>query len=113
MNNCPARQVARETGSAPPNRRSNYGLRQLDPADSDLARALIGLRVERDLLSLTQGVDACTLEGSGVNEYVLAAVLRLNEAEALLLVVEFHGPVRHDLYPFTDRVHAMNWHMIH
>ena len=39
----------------------------------------------------TSPAHAGALERSGVDENVLAAVIRLNEAEAFLIVVELHG----------------------
>ena len=38
----------------------------------------------------------------GVDENVLAAIVRLNEAEAFLVVVEFHGARIHRSIPFAD-----------
>jgi hypothetical protein len=66
-----------------------------DGADSDLASAAIFLRVERDLLAFIQAAHASALEGSRVDENVLAAVVRLDEAEALLIVVKLNGTGLH------------------
>src|SRR5438132_11693956 len=64
------------------------GSGDLEPAHGDLAGPRIGLGVEGDLLALLQGTDACALERGGVDENVLAAVVRLNEAETFGAVVE-------------------------
>ena len=64
---------------------------ELDRADGDLAAARIVLGVELHLLAFTQALDAGALERGGVDEYVLLAVVRLDEAEAFLVVVEFNS----------------------
>jgi len=46
--------------------------------------------VEGDFLAVVQGADPCRLQSSDVHEHVLAAVLRLNEAEALVAVEPLH-----------------------
>lgn len=66
-------------------------LYRLDVADGSLAGAAIFLRIEGDLLAFDQPTHSRALKRGGMNEDVLAAVVRLNEAEALLVVVEFHG----------------------
>jgi hypothetical protein len=72
-------------------------LSSLNVADSNLARAAVFLRVELDLLALDKVTHASALKGGSVDEYVLAAVVRLNEAEALLIVVEFNSTGIHDI----------------
>src|SRR5436190_5084101 len=72
-------------------------LRQFDGADGDLAAARIVLRVELHLLALMQALDASPLERGGVNEHVLRAAFGLNEAEALLPIVELHCAVCHGI----------------
>src|SRR5260370_13136432 len=76
--------------------RPSCGLRGLDIADGDLAGAGIFLRVEGNLLAFGQSAHACALESGGVDEYVLAAVVRLNEAKTLLAIVELHGTRVHE-----------------
>jgi hypothetical protein len=70
-------------------------LRRLDGAHGDLAAAAVFLSIEHDLLALHQPAHAGALERGGVNEDVLAAVIRLNEAEAFLVVIELHGARSH------------------
>jgi hypothetical protein len=48
--------------------------------------AALGYDVEADLLAVVQAVDPSRLQGRDVHEHVLAAVLRLDEAEALVRV---------------------------
>src|SRR3712207_2436162 len=63
----------------------------LDAVDRALAGAAVFGRVEGDLLAFHEAAHASTLQSGGVNEDVLAAVVRLNEAITLLVVVELHG----------------------
>src|SRR5262249_7144663 len=72
-------------------------LRDGNPPDRDLAGSRIGLGVEGNLLALLQRRDARALQCGGVDEDVLAAVIRLDETEALVAVVELHCAVRHDM----------------
>ena len=46
-----------------------------------------------DLLALVEGGQASALDGGDVDESVLTALVRLNEAEALGRVEEFHGAI--------------------
>ena len=62
---------------------------RLDISHGDLTRAAIFLGIEGNLLALVQRAHASALERGGMDEYVLAAVIGLNEAEALLVIVEF------------------------
>jgi hypothetical protein len=66
-------------------------LRRLDGAHGDLAGPAVFLGIERDLLALDQPAHSSALERGSVNEDVLAAVIRLNEAKAFLVVIELHG----------------------
>ena len=78
---------------------------ELDRADGGLAAARIGLGVELHLLAFAKTLDASALERGGVDEHVLLAVVRLDEAEALLVVVELDGTVGH-CSAFRLRVHV-------
>ena len=64
---------------------------RLDVADGGLAGAAVFLGVEGHLLALDEPTHSRALKRGGVDENVLAAIVRLNEAEAFLVVVEFHG----------------------
>src|SRR3546814_15585105 len=75
--------------------RGREALLDLDGADRQLATARIGLGVELHLLALAQAVDAGALQGGGVDEDVLIAVFRLDEAVATLVVVELYGARDH------------------
>jgi hypothetical protein len=63
----------------------------LDIADGDLPGASIFLCIESNLLSFDEPTHSGSLERGGMDENVLAAAVGLNEAEAILVVVEFHG----------------------
>src|ERR1044071_1317332 len=52
-----------------------------------------GFELVRDLLAFAEGRQARALDGGDVDERVLAAVIRLDEAEALGGVEEFHGAI--------------------
>jgi hypothetical protein len=75
-------------------------LRGLNIADGDLAGTAIFLSVEGDLLTLVEGAHAGALEGCGVDEHVLAAVIWRNKAEALLIIIELYSARVHGI-PFT------------
>src|SRR3954451_9390968 len=75
-------------------------LRGLQVGGRSLAAALVGLDLEGNLLALDETAHAGALESGGMNEHVLAAVVRLNEAVALLVVLEFHGARRHGVVPY-------------
>ena len=49
------------------------------------------LGVERDLLTFAKVPHPSAFKRSRVDEHVLAAVIRRNEAKAFLIVVEFYG----------------------
>ena len=80
-------------------------LRQLDRADGDLAAARIVLGVELHLLAFAKALDASALQCGGMNEDVLAAIIRLDETKAFLAIVELDGARSH-ICPFTDGVHG-------
>src|SRR5258707_15553659 len=80
----------------------DHALGDFDLADGDLAAARIVLGVESDLLALAQAVDAGALQCGGMDENVLLAVIRLDETEALLVVVELHGARKHENILFGD-----------
>src|ERR1700692_2322381 len=69
---------------------------RLELVGRDLAGARIGLRLERHLLALAQSANSGALECRGVDEHVLAAVVGLDEAEALLVVVELNRTCGHE-----------------
>src|SRR5258706_3457543 len=61
-----------------------------------LARILsIGNNVESDLLSLVEGTHASAFDRADVHEDLLAAIIRLYEAKASLVIEELHGSLRH------------------
>jgi hypothetical protein len=77
------------------------GLRGLDVADRELAGAAVFLDVERDLLALHQTAHSSALERGGMNENVFAAVIRLDEAEAFLVVIKLYDAGIHEV-SFAD-----------
>ena len=78
----------------------------LDVVDGDLAGVAVFDRIEGNLLALDEVAHAGTLESGGMNEHVVAAVSQLNEAEALLVVVEYYG-ARVNGIAFRDRCRWM------
>ncbi len=70
-------------------------LRRFDVVDGDLAGAAVFSRVEGNLLAFDEVAHAGALESGGMDEHVLAAVGRLDEAEALHVVVEFYSARNH------------------
>ena len=70
-----------------------YGL---EVRGGHLARALVRHEVELDLLAFRQVAHAGALDGADVDEGVLAAVVGLDETEALGGVKPFHGSHGHE-----------------
>jgi hypothetical protein len=67
------------------------------------AGALVGHEFERDLLAFAEIVQAGLLNSADVNEGVLAAVIRLNEAVAFFVIEPLHSSVGHVLvFPYLD-----------
>jgi hypothetical protein len=94
--------AAYETAKLAVSFRHSLALCRLDGAHGDLAGATVFLGIERDLLTLNQPTHSGAFERGGVNENILAAVIRLNEAEAFLVVVELHGARSHQSILFAD-----------
>src|SRR4051812_42563867 len=89
------RRVAGDAETAPPDARSVLAGLQL--ARGHLAAALIALQLEDDLLAFVQRAEARALDGGDVHEDVVAAVVGLDEAEALGGVEPLHGAGSHVL----------------
>src|SRR5690606_29604351 len=64
-----------------------------------LARALVALQLVADALAFVQRAEARAFDGGDVDEHVLAAILRLDEAVALLAVDPLYGALRHFSIP--------------
>jgi hypothetical protein len=78
-------------------------LRNLDIADGDLARTAIRFGLERHLLPFAKTANSGSLKGCRVDENVLVTVVRLDEAKALLIVVELNCACIHCIaLSFTD-----------
>jgi hypothetical protein len=60
-----------------------------------LSAALVGLHLVRDLLTFNEAGHARALDGGDVDEGILPAVVRLDEAEALLFVEPLNGADAH------------------
>ena len=71
-------------------RGGSSGLCSLDVIDGDFASAAVFARVEADLLAFDQAAQTGAFKSRGMDKDVLAAVVRLNEAETTLCVVEFN-----------------------
>src|SRR6478609_10547650 len=81
------------SGGASSNNR--VGLCQREVFGADLAAHFVGLQFEIDLLTIIEAGQTGALDGADVNEHILAAIVRLNEAVALLTVEPLHGTCRH------------------
>jgi len=57
--------------------------------------AALGYDFEADLLALVERAHASTLHCSDVHEHILRAIVRLNEAVALLSIEKFYSSDRH------------------
>src|SRR5579884_3927556 len=97
---------AQESQGSPPCRAATLGrgaapssLGERDRADGKLAAARIVPGIEHDLLAFAQRRDAGALQRGGVYKHVLLSVVRLDESEASLAVVEF----------YCARSHAMSF----
>lgn len=64
--------------------------------DSNFARTPIFLGIEGYLLPIVQTLNSRPLESGCVNEHVLSAIIRLDKAEAFLMVIEFYSTCLHD-----------------
>jgi hypothetical protein len=64
------------------------------------------LDVELDLLALGEAAEALGLDGRVVDEDVLAAAVRSDEAKALRIVEPLHDPCSHSIIPVSARVAA-------
>src|SRR6185436_11061185 len=74
---------------------SRQYLRNLQRADGDLAGAAIAFLFETDVLPFGETANASALQSRRMDEYVVAAVVRCDEAEAFLAIVEFNGTASH------------------
>src|SRR6478736_1356062 len=74
-----------------PSRLFQRNLGRLDVVDGNLAGTTVFRSVEGKLLAFAEAAYAGALESGGVDEHVLAAIVRLDEAEAFLIVVELNG----------------------
>src|SRR5262245_14179143 len=64
-----------------------------------LARLSISNNIEGDLLSLIEALHPGAFDRADVHEDILAAIIRLDEAEAFLAVEPLHGSLRHIALP--------------
>jgi hypothetical protein len=69
-----------------------------------LACPSIGDNVESDLLSLVEDTHASAFDCADVHEDILAAIIRLDKAEASLVTEELHGTLGHMISSFQIRV---------
>lgn len=66
-------------------------LGRLQLASGRLAAPRIALDLEAELLAFLDRAEACAFDGADVDEDILAAIIGLDEAEALGGVEPFHG----------------------
>src|SRR5258708_466850 len=90
-------RVEDKTGRPKPPRPSRYRsvLGGLELAGGHLAATLVALELEGDLLAFVERSEARAFHGRDVDENVRAAVVRLDEAEALGGVKPLHGADGH------------------
>src|SRR4051812_40486539 len=84
-------------------------LGRLQLARGHLAAALIALQLEADLLAFVERAEARTLDGRDVHENVVAAVVGLDEAEALSGVEPLHGAGSHGVVSHMQVVAHPGW----
>src|SRR5262249_14328101 len=60
--------------------------------------AALGYDFEADLLALVQRAHSGALHRSDVHKHILRAIVRLNEAVALLSIEKFHSSDRHQVF---------------
>src|SRR5215471_15256472 len=60
-----------------------------------LSGLAVGYQVERDFLTLVEAIHPGAFDSADVDEYVLAAIIRLDEAVAFLAVEPLYGSLRH------------------
>src|SRR5690242_3815167 len=77
---------------------TDRGLNHLEISSGLLAA--LGHDFEADLLALVQRAHTGTLNCRDVHEHILRAIVRLNEAVALLSIEKFHSSDRHQVFPF-------------
>ena len=83
--------------------RAKKTLGGLQLAGGHLARLVIALQLEADLLAFDEIAHAGAFDGRDVNEDIGAAVVRLNEAEALGGIEPFYCAGGHD-EPFLSNM---------
>src|SRR5689334_1468750 len=71
--------------------------------------AAFGYDFEADLLALIQRTHASALHCSDVHKHILRAIVRLNEAVALLSIEKFHSSTGHQVFlsSFPQNAHAI------
>ncbi|CVI21193.1 conserved hypothetical protein [Agrobacterium tumefaciens str. B6] len=68
----------------------------LQIAGRHFSRLVVALKLEADLLTFDEFAHACALNGGDVDERIGAAIVRLNEAEALGGIEPFNCASGHD-----------------
>src|ERR1700759_2606295 len=71
---------------------------------ADLATHTIFLQFEVDRLTFAQVAHSGALNGADVHDHILAAIVRLNEAKALLRIEPFDGTGSHDCSPRHEKL---------
>jgi hypothetical protein len=85
-------------------READTDLSVLEIASGHLARLVVALEVEADLLAFDEFAHSGALDGGDVNEGVVAAIIRLNEAEAFGGIEPFNCASGHDDEPFRSNI---------
>jgi hypothetical protein len=76
------------------------------PVGRRLAGSSVCDDFEFELLSLVEGAQAGTLDRADVNEHILAAVVRLNEAKAFLAVEPLYSARTHEKFLSLNGAHV-------
>src|SRR5262249_46034439 len=63
-----------------------------------LAGLTIGDEIVRDFLSLIKSIHSSAFDGADMDENILAAVTRLNEAKSLFAIEPLHGSLCHKIF---------------
>ncbi len=74
-----------------------------------LPGAPVGLDLEGNLLTLDKAAQTRALKGADMDENILAAVVRLDEAVALLTVIPFYDAHIHGVVPFASDAQSRVW----
>jgi hypothetical protein len=85
-------------------READINLSVLEIAGRHFARLIVALKLEADLLAFDEIPHPSALDGGNVNERISAAIVRLDETEALGGIKPFNCASGHDDEPFHSNI---------